>query len=99
MAGFVSGEGCFLVQMAKYGKGKLDGVSLSFKVSQHLRDELLLRSFISFFECGLFNYHSGKSESGSGVFIVRKFADISDKILPFFKNHVIRGIKREDFED
>lgn len=105
MAGFVSGEGCFLVQMAKYGKGKLDGVSLSFKVSQHLRDELLLRSFISFFECGLFNYHvspsggSGNSKSGSGVFIVRKFADISDKILPFFKDHEIRGIKREDFED
>lgn len=105
MAGFVSGEGCFLVQMAKYGKGKLDGVSLSFKVYQHLSDELLLRSFISFFECGLFNYHGspsgrlGNSKSGSGVFIVRKFADISDKILPFFKEHEIRGIKREDFED
>ena len=99
MAGFVSGEGCFLVQMSKYGKGKLDGVSLSFKVSQLLRDELLLRSFISFFGCGLFNYHSGKSKLGSGVFIVRKFADISDKILPFFKDHEIRGIKKEDFED
>ena len=112
MAGFVSGEGCFLVEMSKYGGDKLDGVSLTFKVSQHLRDELLLRSFISFFGCGLFNYHSpsfarrrtglrscGKSKLGSGVFIVRKFADISDKIFPFFKDHVIRGIKREDFED
>jgi hypothetical protein len=99
MAGFVSGEGCFLVEMSKYGGDKLDGVSLTFKVSQLLRDELLLRSFISFFGCGLFNYHSGKSKLGSGVFIVRKFADISNKILPFFKDHVIRGIKREDFED
>jgi len=97
MAGFVSGEGCFLIQMAKYGKDKLDGVSLSFKVSQHLRDELLLRSFISFFGCGLFNYHGVNSKSG--VFITRKFADISDKIVPFFKNHEIRGIKRKDFED
>lgn len=99
MAGFVTGEGCFLVHMSKYGKGKLDGVSLSFKVSQHLRDELLLRSFISFFGCGLFNYHSGKSKNGSGVFIVRKFGDISEKIVPFFKEHMIEGIKREDFED
>lgn len=49
--------------------------------------------------CGLFNYHSGKSKLGSGVFIVIKFADISGKILPFFKEHEIRGIKREDFED
>lgn len=103
MAGFVTGVakggGCFLVHMSKYGKGKLDGVSLSFKVSQHLRDELLLRSFIAFFGCGLFNYHSGKSKNGSGVFIVRKFADISEKIVPFFKEHMIEGIKREDFED
>nr|ATI20496.1 LAGLIDADG endonuclease [Juglanconis juglandina] len=99
MAGFVTGEGCFLVQMSKYGKGKLDGVSFSFKVSQHLRDELLLRSFITFFGCGLFNYHSGKSKHGSGVFLVRKFADISDKIIPFFQDHMIEGIKREDFED
>lgn len=99
MAGFVTGEGCFLVQMSKYGKGKLDGVSFSFKVSQHLRDELLLRSFITFFGCGLFHYHSGKSKHGSGVFSVRKFADISDKIVPFFKDHMIKGIKREDFED
>jgi hypothetical protein len=99
MAGFVSGEGCFLVQLAKYGKSKLDGVSLSLKVSQHLRDKSLLNSFILFFGCGLFNYHSGKSKLGSGVFIVRKFADILDKILPFFKKHEIRGIKREDFED
>jgi len=100
MAGFVSGEGCFSVQMSKYGKGKLDGVSLSFRVSQHLRDELLLRSFISFFGCGLFNYHNGKSQLGSGVFIVRKFSDIYDKILPFFKDqHPIKGIKSEDFKD
>jgi len=104
MAGFVSGEGCFLVHLAKYGKGKLDGVSLSFKVSQHLRDELLLRSFISFFGCGIFNYHyplrgSGKSQTGSGVFMVRKFEDIIDKILPFLKKHEVRGIKRKDFED
>lgn len=115
MAGFVSGEGCFLVQLAKYGKGKLDGVSLSFKVSQHLRDKSLLNSFIIFFGCGLFNYHSGKSKLGSGVFIVRKFAPWAPEGLPggrsaqiyrikyfhFLKIGFaeIRGIKREDFED
>ena len=65
----------------------------------NIKDELLLRSFISFFGCGIFNYHSGKSHTGSGVFIVRKFEDIIDKILPFFKKHKVRGIKRKDFED
>ena len=46
---------------------------------------------------GLFNYHGVNSKSG--VFITRKFSDISDKIVPFFKNHEIKGIKRKDFED
>ena len=41
----------------------------------------------------------GKSKLGAGVFIVRNFSDIWDKIIPLFKNHEIRGIKREDFED
>lgn len=72
-------------------------MSLSFKVSQHSRDEQLLRSFISYFGCGLFNYHSGNKKYG--VFIVRKFSDISEKILPFFSDYKIEGIKREDFED
>ena len=97
MAGFVTGEGCFLVQITKSGQGKLDAVRLSFKVSQHSRDEQLLRSFIYFFWCGLFNYHSGNKKYG--VFIVNKFSDILEKILPFFNEHKIEGIKREDFED
>ncbi len=97
MSGFASGEGCFSVHLSKYGKGKLDGVSLSFRVSQHSRDELLLKSFISFFECGLFNYHDKNKKAG--VFIVRKFSDILDKILPFFEKHPIIGVKKEDYED
>ena len=79
MAGFVSGEGCFLVHLAKYGKGKLDGVSLSFKVSQHLRDELLLRSFISFFGCGIFNYHYPLR--GSGDFWIKSLHRAGECVL------------------
>lgn len=47
----------------------------------------------------MFNYHGGKNKLGPAVFIVRKFEDILNKILPFFKDHEIRGIKRKDFED
>lgn len=78
VAGFVSGEGNFLVMINR------DVVSLRFSISQQNRDEKLLKSLISYFECGLFNNHSG--ENKSGVFIVRKFSDISDKIITFFKN-------------
>ena len=91
VAGFVSGEGNFLVMINR------DVVSLRFSISQHNRDDKLLKSLISYFECGLFNSHSG--ENKSGVFIVRKFSDISDKIITFFQKYEIEGIKREDFND
>ena len=91
MAGFVSGEGNFLVLINR------DVVSLRFSISQHIRDEKLLKSFIPYFGCGLFNIHS--SEKKAGVFVVRKFSDISDKIITFFKEHKIEGKKWEDFND
>ena len=31
MAGFVSGEGCFLIQITKLGQGKLDAVRLALR--------------------------------------------------------------------
>lgn len=97
MAGFISGEGCFSVHTTKSDNGKQNLVSLSFRVSQHIRDEELLKSFVNFFGCGFFNYHN--SNKKSGVFIVRKFQDNFEKIIPFFRDHKIKGIKGKDFND
>jgi hypothetical protein len=52
MAGFITGEGCFFIKTTK-GRNKAGvGVSLGFQVSQHIRDEALLKSFITYFKCG-----------------------------------------------
>jgi NADH-ubiquinone oxidoreductase chain 2 len=90
MAGFVSGEGSFSVVGDK-------SVSLSFRVSQHDKDQELLKSFVQFFDCGYFNYHN--KEKKAGVFIVRKFKDINSVIIPFFNEYNIQGVKNEDFKD
>jgi hypothetical protein len=51
MAGFVSGEGCFYVGVKKSSNYKIGyQVVLEFSVSQHRRDEQLLKGFISFFD-------------------------------------------------
>lgn len=52
MSGFISGEGMFFIKINR-GRNKVGiGVQLVFQVSQHIRDEELLKSFVSFFKCG-----------------------------------------------
>ena len=53
-------------------------------------------SFIEYFGCG--NYYS-HSKRQLGDFIVDKFSDIVEKILPFFKKHQILGVKSLNFEN
>ena len=96
MAGFTSGEGCFFVKVLK-GRNKFGiGVQLVFQVTQHIRDEALLKSFIAYFKCGHYKVPSNKNW---GSFICTKFEDNYNKILPFFSQYKIRGSKYKDFLD
>jgi LAGLIDADG DNA endonuclease family protein len=55
MAGFITGEGCFFIKVNKSrnkAAASLVGVQLVFQVSQHIRDQELLKSFVSYFNCG-----------------------------------------------
>jgi hypothetical protein len=53
VAGFAADEGCFFVNIFKSPTHKLkQGVQLEFNITQHNRDELLMKSFIEFFGCG-----------------------------------------------
>lgn len=95
MVGFISGEGSFTIHAALQPEDK--SVSLSFRVSQHSKDEQLLKSFVDFFGCGNFNYHD--KEKKAVIFVVRKFGDINYKIIPFFNKYKIIGVKCKDFTD
>jgi hypothetical protein len=52
MAGFITGEGCFFIKVNKSRNKAGVGVQLVFQVSQHIRDQELLKSFVSYFNCG-----------------------------------------------
>ena len=55
-----------------------------------------MKSFVKYLGCGNYNKKSNKKV---GEFQCSKFSDISEKIIPFFKKHQIRGVKAQDWED
>lgn len=97
IAGFTSGEGYFAVKILSSTTHKTGAqVKLVFQLTQHTRDELLLKSFEGYFGCGKY-YLSKRAEYGD--FQVGKFLDITQKIIPFFQNNKILGEKSKDFND
>ena len=56
----------------------------------------MLKSFIEYFDCG--NYYP-RSSQNVGDFVVTKFSDINEKILPFFGKDPIYGVKSLDYID
>lgn len=96
IAGFSSGEGCFLVSISKSNKNKIgQNIQLIFKISQHRRDKNLLELIAKYMNCGAVYYYS----ENAFVFKVGKFADIINKIIPVFKAHSIHGVTQLDYQD
>lgn len=95
VAGFVSGEGNFLIGISKSPASKSGyHCYLRFKVSQNYRYEFLLRSLISFFGCGNLSRCDDIVE-----FICVNTKDINNIILPFFIKYPVLGVKALDFND
>ena len=96
IAGFSSGEGCFLVSLSKSNQTKTGYiVQLTFKISQHRKDKNLLELIAKYLNCGAVYFHS----ENAFVFKVSKFVDINNKIIPIFKAYSIKGIKELDYQD
>lgn len=96
LAGFTSGEGCFFVFVSKSLTHALGfRAQLVFQITQHSRDKILIESLISYLGCG----RLVTSSDDKVQFRVEKFSDNSEKILGFFGNHKIRGVKFQDFKD
>ena len=98
LAGFVDGEGCFYVNTKKAEK-YLTGyqVIMTFSICQHVRDELLLSKFMDYLKCG--KIEKVLTRPNEVTFITYKFSDIRDKIIPFFQNYPLQGIKSKDYSD
>jgi hypothetical protein len=69
-------------------------VLLRFIITQHSRDEQLMRSLVEYLGCG--NVYRYKEVV---VFKITKIDDLNDKVIPFFSKFPIQGIKELDFID
>jgi len=95
LPGFTDAEGCFFVALKKSQGSKLgETVWLRFILTQHNRDEDFLKSLISTLNCGRYI-----PKSGYGEFIVEKFTDVNDKVIPIFEEFKLHGIKSKNYED
>ena len=96
VAGFTSAEGSFMLKMVKKSDHRLGikVVFLLFELSQHARDEQLMKSLIEYFDCGIV-----VKNKEAFLYRVQKFEDIYDKIIPFFSLNRIQGVKFFDYSD
>lgn len=95
LAGFTSAEGCFLIKIIKsFTHLSRFQVVLVFNLSQHNRDEQLMKSLVDYLDCGNINVNGTVVE-----YTVTKFSDLTHKVIPFFQKYSIQGIKHQDFLD
>jgi len=97
LAGFTSAEGCFLLNIHESSSSRLGfRLKLIFQLTQHIRDEQLMKNLINYFE-GSGDIYDNK---GTAVdYRVSQFSDIQNKIIPFVKKYPVIGVKHEDFKD
>jgi len=91
IAGFATAEGCFQIFIRTNGF-----IGLKFAITQHSRDKQLMVSLVSNFGCGTCYKHSTRD---SVDYLCFKFTDIDEKIIPFFQEYPILGVKSLDYQD
>ena len=97
IAGFTSGDGCFLVRIGENKNYKTGfQLNLKFILTQDVRDSELLQILIKNLGCGAYYQYSDRS---TGEFIVSNLSDLNNKIIPFFDKYRIVGEKVKDYED
>lgn len=96
LSGFTEGEGCFMAPISK-SSSHLSGlqIQLKFHLTQNLRDIKLLEGFVDYLGCGKYVSYQGQNW---GNYLVAKFPDIYEKIIPFFIKYPLQGVKKLDFE-
>ena len=87
----------FFLDIYKSKTNIKSAVRLKFLISQHKRDINLMKSLPDYLGCG--QYVLAPLGYNQGEYIVSKFSDIYEKIIPFIKKYPIIGNKVLDFED
>jgi hypothetical protein len=96
IAGFVTAEGNFDVNIPQSTTKIGHRVQLRFRITQHERDIKLMECIIKFLGSG--NIYKYPKNSAVSITIV-KYSDITNTIIPFFKKNPLFGVKLFDFLD
>ncbi len=95
ISGFTSGEGSFQVRIFKSTNHSIGyQVQLRFQITQQYRDKNLMEKIKNYLNCG---YLSERDDIVD--FHVTKYDDIVKKIIPFFEEYPILGVKLENYKD
>ena len=100
IAGFVDGEGSFHVAIQKNPTVRLKWqIVPEFHVSQHVSSRNVLDLMCRQLNCGYVKpNHRGNPNDETFAFVVRSRSDLTDKVIPFFREFQLRTSKRDDFE-
>jgi hypothetical protein len=79
-----------LIRIGKSSNQVASRAQLVFTISQHTRDENLLKSIINYLNCGTYRTYNNRD---LGYYMCTNFKDIYTKIIPFFKQYLILGGK------
>jgi len=94
VVGFVDGEGCFHVGIARHPEMKAGFQVLpEFTVVQHEKDVKVLYALKAYFGCGVVR----KNHGDRMAYRVRGREHLLERILPFFMKHNLKTSKRQDF--
>jgi hypothetical protein len=108
MSGFVSGDSTYCVSIEKSNNKLGNRVRLIFGTCLHIREKDLLIGMAKYFNV-LEQEVSKPSELNKYKYIydsrensqlqIKNYSDIANKIIPFFNQYPIRGVKSLDFSD
>ena len=101
VVGFVDGEGCFSCSIYRNGKMTMRWQARpEFAVAQGESSREVLEDLIRFFGCGKVyaNARYDNHREHMYRYVVRRFDELRDVIVPFFREHPLRTSKRDNFE-
>ena len=100
IVGFVDGEGCFSVPIQRNSATLGWQVQPQFVVVQGASSLSALELIQDFFRCGRINVNERRDNHREPLyrFVVRRFSDLEEIIVPFFSAHPLRTAKRQNFE-
>jgi len=99
--GFVDGEGCFSAPVVKSPSMTLGWqVQPAFAVVQGASSRQVLDDLVDFFQCGRVYLNRRRDNHKEDLlrYTVNARRDLSERIIPFLRQHPLRTAKAENFE-